>query len=120
MHVATMVRRYIPYFLVLLYLVSVTLFSSVAGFSVQRYRHPFVNQHILFARADAQSGVSHNERKSTLQKLGKGDAPNKRTALKWVIQSIERCAQDPKYTIDKPSPQLLDALYKLQRGKSSV
>lgn len=76
----------------------------------------------LAAGAAAQAHASPQQRSdnnSQRQKYTRGNAPNKKTALKWVVQSIERLAEDDTLApVEKPSLQLLDALYKLQRGKN--
>jgi hypothetical protein len=75
----------------------------------------------LAAGAAAQAHASSQQRSDNnnqRQKYTRGNAPNKKTALKWVVQSIERLAEDKTLPpVEKPSLQLLDALYKLQRGK---
>lgn len=124
-------RRCFPHYtyLVVLYILSASLLLA-KGFSVQKHSHQrkYVAHSRIIHYSSAVSSLaasaaasSKNEQRAdkqnTKSKLARGGAPNKRTGLKWVIQSIERFAQDPKFSMDKPSPQLLHALYKLQRGK---
>lgn len=75
--------------------------------------------HVQRQSRSAEGTFSEKDPRSSpksVEKLPRGGAHNKKTALKWVVQSIERFAQDAKFSVDKPSPQLLDALHRLQRG----
>jgi len=130
-YAATKRQRGIAKCLAALYVAYVSL-SVVEGFSVRQFRRRhFVDSRLVTSLLSPRqlsgqtitllsaAGSSQNERskQKTKQKFQRGSAPNKKTALKWCVQAIERYAEDPKLSVEKPSSQLLDALYGLQRGK---
>lgn len=97
----------------LVYIVSVLLLE-IAGFSVpHQYMHRWQRRKSKTVSFLSASYTGSN----TSTRLEKGGAPNKRTALKWVVQSIERYDTESS-SAERPSPQLLRALNKLQRGKT--
>lgn len=59
-----------------------------------------------------------NRKKSSSSQTQKLRAPNNRTSLRWVIQSIERLCQDKNRTDPPPSSKLIQALQRLQAART--
>ena len=113
-------QRRIRTCLVLLHLAAISL--PVKGFSVQwqqRYHRRIISP-AFCAKETLLPATKVEKRNFTSVQSERRPAPNKRTALRWVVQSIERLGQDPEFILERPSPQLMDALYRLQKGENII
>lgn len=114
-------RRRIQKCLALLYMAAISL--PVEGFSVQqqqRYHLRTISPPCCAKEATLLPATKLEERDSSTDESKRRPAPNKRTALRWVVESIERLGQDPELILERPSTQLMDALYRLQKGENVI
>ena len=119
-------RRCLPTCLASLCIFIASLLSE--GFMVKQQRRQRldlppvaakISQGVSTHAATKLAATSSQNKQDNKSKTQRRNATNKRTALKWVVQSIERYAEDPKSClVDRPSPKLLDALYRLQQART--
>jgi hypothetical protein len=113
-------RRRIRKFLALLYMAAISL--PVKGFSVQQQQRCQLRtiSPAFCAKETLLPVTKVEKRNSNTDESKRRPAPNKRTALRWVVESIERLGQDPELILERPSAQLMDALYRLQKGENAI
>lgn len=113
-------RRRVRKCLALLYMAAISL--PVKGFSVQQQQrcHLGTISPACCAKETLLPATKIAKQNSTTIESKRRPAPNKRVALRWVVESIERLGQDPELILERPSPQLMDALYRLQKGENVI
>lgn len=94
----------------------------VKGFSVQQQHrcHLRTISPAFCAKVTLLPGTKVEKQNFNTDESKRRPAPNKRTALRWVVESIERLGQDPEFILERPSTQLMDALYRLQKGENVI